>query len=65
MTKRGSLSSGERVRVRASVDTLSLNRSGIHVAGYVTKLIPKRRLEQKLHEAVKLARARLQSEISR
>jgi hypothetical protein len=42
-----------------------LNRSGIHVASYVTKLIPKKRLEQKLHEAVKLARARLQSEISR
>jgi len=36
-----------------------LNQSGIHVASYVTKLIPKKRLEQKLHEAVKMARARL------
>jgi len=46
------------------VELLEMNRSGIHVASYVTKLIPKRRLEQKLHEAVKLARARLQSENS-
>ena len=45
--------------MRASVDTHRLNQSGIHVASYVTKLIPKKRLEQKLHEAVKMARARL------
>jgi len=42
-----------------------LNQSGIHVASYVTKLIPKKRLEQKFHEAVKMARARMQSEISK
>lgn len=47
------------------VELLEMNHNGIHVASYVTKLIPKRRLEQKLHEAVKMARARLQSEISR
>ena len=47
------------------VELLEMNRSGIHVASYVTKLIPKRRLEQKLREAVRMARARLQSEISR
>jgi len=65
VTKCGSLSPGERARVRASVDTQSLNQSGIHVASYVTKLIPKKRLEQKFHEAVKMARARMQSEISK
>jgi predicted nuclease of restriction endonuclease-like (RecB) superfamily len=47
------------------VELLEMNQGGIHVASYVTKLIPKKRLEQKLHEAVKMARARLQSEISR
>lgn len=47
------------------VELLEMNRNGIHVASYVTKLIPKKRLEQKLHEAVKMARARVQSEISR
>ena len=47
------------------VELLEMNQGGIHVASYVTKLIPKKRLEQKLHEAVKMARARLQSEISK
>ena len=42
------------------VELLETNRSGIHVASYVTKLIPKKRLEQKLREAVKMARARLE-----
>ena len=37
-----------------------LERDGIHVASYVTKLIPKKQLERKLHEAVRLARARLE-----
>ena len=55
-----SLSSGERVRVRASVKTNFLERDGIHIASYVTKAIPKKQLEQKLHEAVHLARARLE-----
>lgn len=41
------------------VELLEPERSGIHVASYVTKAIPKRQLEQKLHEAVRLARARL------
>ena len=35
------------------------NRNGIHFASYVTKLIPKKLLEQKFHEAVRMARARL------
>jgi predicted nuclease of restriction endonuclease-like (RecB) superfamily len=42
------------------VELLQMVRDGIHVASYVTKLIPKRQLERKLHEAVRLARARLE-----
>jgi predicted nuclease of restriction endonuclease-like (RecB) superfamily len=41
------------------VELLQMARDGIHVASYVTKLIPKKQLERKLHEAVRLARARL------
>jgi hypothetical protein len=33
----------------------------IHVASYLTKALPKAALERKLHEAVRLARARLQA----
>lgn len=42
------------------VELLSMERDGIHVASYVTKAIPKKQLERKLHEAVRLARARLE-----
>jgi predicted nuclease of restriction endonuclease-like (RecB) superfamily len=42
------------------VELLQMERDGIHVASYVTKLIPKKQLEQKLHQAVRLARARLE-----
>jgi predicted nuclease of restriction endonuclease-like (RecB) superfamily len=38
---------------------LELQKSGIHVASYWTDLLPKKELERKLHEAVRLARARL------
>ncbi len=41
------------------VELLEMERSGIHVASYLTKIIPKKQLERKLHEAVRLARARL------
>jgi len=57
---RCSLSPGERVRVRASVKTNFRERNGIHVASHLTKLIPKKRPEQKLHEAVRMARPRLE-----
>ena len=46
--------------MRASVKTNFLERDGIHVTSYVTRAIPKKQLEQKLHEAVHLARARLE-----
>ncbi len=41
------------------VELLALEKSGIHVASYWTKVLPKKLLEQKLHDAVRLARARL------
>ena len=46
------------------VELLQMERDGIHVASYVTKLIPKRQLEQKLHQAVRLARARLERQLA-
>ena len=42
------------------VELMDLQKSGIHLASYLTKLLPKRQLEKKLHEAVRLARQRLQ-----
>lgn len=42
------------------VELLEMERSRIHVASYLTKLIAKKQLERKLHEAVRLARARLE-----
>lgn len=42
------------------VELLALKRDDIHVASYLTKLLPKKQLERKLHEAVRLARARLE-----
>lgn len=43
-----------------TVELLDLGRSGIHVASYWTEALPKAQLERKLHEAVMLARARLE-----
>ena len=40
---------------------LELQKSGIHVASYWTKVLPKKLLERKLHDAVRLARARLEA----
>lgn len=42
------------------VELLALKRDDIHVASYLTKLLPKKQLERKLQEAVRLARARLE-----
>jgi hypothetical protein len=38
---------------------LQLPASGIHVASYWTEALPTKELERKLHEAVRLARARI------
>jgi predicted nuclease of restriction endonuclease-like (RecB) superfamily len=40
---------------------LELQKSGIHVASYWTDALPKKELERKLHQAVRLARARLET----
>jgi len=40
---------------------LELQKSGIHVASYWTEALPKKELERKLHQAVRLARARLEA----
>jgi len=44
------------------VELLALERDDIHVASYMTGAIPKKQLERKLHEAVRLARARLRKQ---
>ncbi|MDP3069722.1 MAG: PDDEXK nuclease domain-containing protein [Opitutaceae bacterium] len=41
------------------VELLELEKSGIHVASYWTKVLPRKLLERKLQDAVRLARARL------
>ena len=41
------------------VELLELAKSGIHVARYWTKMVPKEELERKLQDAVRLARVRL------
>jgi predicted nuclease of restriction endonuclease-like (RecB) superfamily len=47
------------------VELLQLDKSGIHVAQYLTELPPKELLEQKLHQSIQLARERLAKEESR
>jgi len=44
---------------REQVELLELNQSGIHVAEYLTGLPSRKLLEQKLHNAVETAKARL------
>ncbi len=43
------------------VELMELQKSGIHLASYFTKLLPKKQLMKKLHEAVRLARQRLEA----
>ena len=43
------------------VELMDLQKSGIHLASYLTKLLPKKQLVKKLHQAVYLARQRLQA----
>ena len=46
---------------REQVELLELDQNGIHVAEYLTGLPPRQLLEQKLHEAVALSKARLEN----
>ncbi len=45
-----------------TVKLLDLGKRGIQVSSYWTKALPKQQLERKLHEAVRLARARLKEQ---
>lgn len=47
---------------RETIELLDLDRDGIRVASYWTEVMPKKILEQKLHDAVRLARARLEQQ---
>ena len=42
-----------------TVELLDLEQSGIRVSSYWAEVLPKKELERKLHDAVRLARARL------
>jgi len=46
---------------KEQIELLRLDESGIHVAAYLTELPPPELLKQKLHEAVRTARARLEA----
>jgi len=46
---------------RETVELLDLEPSGIRVSAYWTDSLPRKELERKLHDAVQLARARLES----
>jgi len=41
------------------IELLELSKSGIRVAEYMTELMPKALLEKKFHDAIRLARLRL------
>jgi hypothetical protein len=45
-----------------TIELLNLEQSGIQVSSYWTEALPKAEMERKLHDAVKLARARLKSD---
>ena len=48
---------------REQIELLELDQTGIHVAEYLTGLPPRQLLEQKLHEAVALSKARLENRV--
>ena len=47
---------------REQVELLELDKSGIHVAEYLTVLPPRETLQAKLHQSIAAARARLQGD---
>jgi predicted nuclease of restriction endonuclease-like (RecB) superfamily len=49
---------------REQIELLELDQTGIHVAEYLTDLPPRHLLEQKLHEAVALSKARLENRVN-
>jgi predicted nuclease of restriction endonuclease-like (RecB) superfamily len=47
-------------KLQETIELLDLEQSGIRVSSYLTEVLPKKQLERKLHDAVRLARARLE-----
>jgi len=47
------------------IELLELSKSGIRVAQYMTELMPKVILQKKFHEAIKLARLRLENKVDK
>jgi predicted nuclease of restriction endonuclease-like (RecB) superfamily len=54
------LCAGQR---RETVELLDLEKAGIRVSSYWTDVLPKAQLQKKLHQAVRLARARLAAKL--
>lgn len=48
-------------RKEEQIELLELDQSGIHVAEYLTALPPRELLQQKLHAAIEISRARLEN----
>lgn len=46
-------------KLHETIELLGMEQSGIQVSSYWTEILPKKELERKLHEAVRLARSRL------
>lgn len=46
-------------KLHETIELMDMEQSGIQVSSYWTEVLPKQELERKLHEAVRLARARL------
>ena len=43
------------------IELLQLSKSGIRIAEYMTEMLPKNVLEQKLHNAIKMARGQIEN----
>jgi predicted nuclease of restriction endonuclease-like (RecB) superfamily len=50
-------------KLQETIELLAMEQSGIRVSSYWTEALPKKELERKLHEAVRLARARLAEKV--
>jgi len=51
-------------KLHETIELLDMEQSGIQVSSYWTEILPKKELERKLHEAVRLARERLPTILS-
>ena len=51
-------------KLQETIELLDMDQSGIRVSSYWTEILPKKQLERKLHEVVRLARARLGGKVA-